>query len=383
MPEKRPDPRTESRAADYGHIELPKEQDRFRMALEQAPVGVALVDMGGTPFYLNPAMSAISGVNPNTCERFSVFAVTHADDLDLTRRLFGELLDGRRDRYVIEKRYYRPDGIETPARLTISLARDHAGTPSFAVVIAEDMAEVQDLRHRLARTIQLDSLAALARGIAHDFNNLLTTVFASLELMLADPTAGPSIRKRAEGALASLDRIRELTRQLQEYARGRRQSRTLFALTPLVDDVARTTLSGTGTKWRVTAPADLPEMTADRAQIAQVLSNLLLNASQAMDGAGEVDILVGMGPIPGAPNPDQSLGDKLRISIRDRGPGIPDAILGRIFEPYFTTRARGTGLGLAICDSIVQAHCGRMTVRSEAGHGTQFDIVLPLECSLT
>lgn len=357
---------------------LPGEAERYRLALEHAAFGVALVGLDGRPLYLNPAMARLSGQDGPGGDGASVFSVTHHDDLDRTRRLFLELLDGRRERYAIEKRFRRPDGSDTPARITVSLARDAGGTPLFAVVIGEDLTEVLELRERLARSSRFESLATLARGIAHDFNNILTTALGSLELLLAEPSAGPAARARAEDAMAALDRIRELTRQLQDYARGRRGRRTRFDAEALATEVARATLSGTATRWRVDARPGLPPLSADRAQVAQVLSNLLQNASQAMAGGGSVAIRIDLAQRPEPPGCDLPAGPRIRFSVKDEGPGIPAEIRSRIFDPCFTTRPGGSGLGLAICDSVVRAHHGRLGVQSVPGRGAEFVVELPV-----
>lgn len=362
-----------------GEPALPPEAERYRIALEHAAVGVALVDLAGRPLYLNAAMARMSDADPlRGLDAGNVASVTHHDDLERTHRLIVELIEGRRERYVIEKRYVRPGGGTTPARLTVSLARDAGGQPLFAVAIAEDLREVEDLRDRLVRAARFDSLSTLARGIAHDFNNMLTSVLGSIELARSDPAAGPDIRARMDDAMAALDRIRDLTRQLQEYARGHRSQHTRFDAVALVREVARAALSGTSTRWRVNAADPMPLLDADRAQLAQVLANLLQNASQAMEGAGEVDIELAVVNRLEPPGADAPPGPHLRFVIRDRGPGIEAGMLPRIFDPYFTTRPGGTGLGLAICDSIVRGHHGRLTVASEPGHGAEFSVLVPL-----
>ena len=118
--------------------------------------------------------------------------------------------------------------------------------------------------------------------------------------------------------------------------------------------------------------APIPDFTGDETQIEQVLVNLLLNAQNAMSSGGQIGITL-----------DYDKEAKIvRMEVRDNGPGIPEEIIKKIFQPFFTTRTDGTGLGLATCLKNVQYHGGSIEVRSKVGHGTTFVVTIPLLCQI-
>jgi two-component system, sporulation sensor kinase E len=122
----------------------------------------------------------------------------------------------------------------------------------------------------------------------------------------------------------------------------------------------------------VTQPAPIPEFTGDETQLEQVLLNLLLNAQSAMPSGGSIEVILAY---------DEDAAE-IRMEVKDDGPGIPEEIQKRIFQPFFTTRTDGAGLGLATCLKNVQYHGGSIELHSEVGHGTTFIVTLPLLCHI-
>jgi signal transduction histidine kinase/CheY-like chemotaxis protein len=238
-----------------------------------------------------------------------------------------------------------------------------------------NVTEERNLRRELARVQRLESLSLFAAGVAHDFNNLLMAIFAGLDLDSAKGASNPERDENRAMARAAFERARDLTRRLLSFAKRGTSERRPTDLRQLLNESIALSLSGSAIqceKHYCESPA-IAEV--DPGQMAQVLSNILVNARQAMDDRGTISASVahvdlpgqdGEGPIP-----------HLRLSIADGGPGIGPDILPEIFEPYFTTKKEGTGLGLAISHAIVTEHSGQISVTSRPGAGATFNIVIP------
>src|SRR2546423_14579984 len=174
-------------------------------------------------------------------------------------------------------------------------------------------------------------------------------------------------------------RARDLAQQLFPFAGGGAQIKRTASIAKLIQDTVSFSLRGSRNRSEFEIAADLASAEIDAGQVSQVIANLVVNADQAMPNGGTLyvscdnlcydtnDVLI----------PDLDPGDYVRIRIRDEGVGIPEKYLKRIFDPYFTTKAKGNGLGLATAYSIIKNHGGLMTVESEVHVGTTFTIYLP------
>jgi two-component system cell cycle sensor histidine kinase/response regulator CckA len=241
------------------------------------------------------------------------------------------------------------------------------------------------LEIEVQRAARLESLGVLAGGIAHDFNNALTAImgYASIAMLDAQAmkAAGDCLREIERGA----KRARDLTQQLLTFAKGGDPLRTSVTLPELIQEAARLVLHGTPVQCRCDFPEGVWAVDADRAQITQVIQNLLRNARQAMPRDGEItvalaneELTAGAKAAPGAPARSALVpGRYVRMTVTDTGEGIKPEHLPRIFEPYFSTRQSGSGLGLATVHSIVKKHGGGIEVQSAPGQGTMFQVWLP------
>ncbi len=233
------------------------------------------------------------------------------------------------------------------------------------------------LQSELARAGKLESLGLLAGGIAHDFNNLLTVLMGNISLIRLDGGLGEdSARSLAQAEKAAV-RARDLTQQLLTFARGGAPIRAAVSLTEVVREVAEFALHGSKVRCEFDLPADLWPANADKGQIAQVVQNIVINALQAMPDGGVINFALSNRQV--GPEMGQVLapGRYVRLDFTDHGPGISPADLGRIFDPYFTTKKNGNGLGLATVHSIVKKHAGHISAESQPGQGTTFHIWLP------
>ncbi len=243
--------------------------------------------------------------------------------------------------------------------------------------IARDISERKRMQEELLKVQKLESLGVLAGGIAHDFNNILTGILGNLSFarMQIDP-AHPVTESLKECESAAMQ-AGELTKQFLTFARGGEPVKTLIDPAPLIRKAASFSLSGSNFKSFLALADNLWCLEADGGQLCQVLHNLLLNAAQAVPGGGTVTVRAGNKTLE-AGNPQRlAPGAYLVIAIEDQGCGIPAQNMGKVFDPYFTTKAGGSGLGLSSVYSIVARHKGRVEVFSKEGEGSRFTVYLP------
>jgi PAS domain S-box-containing protein len=232
------------------------------------------------------------------------------------------------------------------------------------------------LEQQLNQAQRLESLGLLAGGIAHDFNNLMSGIYGPIELALGGPL-DPESATNLSLALSSMGRARDLTRQLLTFAKGGAPVRTVGPLFPFVEESARFALSGGRATCTIDVARDLWPSNFDRNQIGQVIDNLVINAQQAMPGAGAIRISARNASLRQGEAGTLPAGDYVVVSIEDSGIGIPAETLTRIFDPFFTTKETGRGLGLSTCHSIMRRHDGAITAESTPGRGSTFRLYLP------
>src|SRR5256884_2993118 len=234
-----------------------------------------------------------------------------------------------------------------------------------------ELAAAQD---QLVRTEKLRALGEMASGVAHDFNNLLASVLGRAQLLMRrvqDPQQLQWLRVIERSALDGAQTVR----RLQEFTRIRRDQ----PMVPLdVTLVVRDALDITQSRWREepasrgvvievrTELATVPPVLGDAAELREALTNLILNAVDAMPTGGTLGLVT------------TADGDQVEIAVSDTGVGIPPAVREKIFDPFFTTKGpQGTGLGLSLTYGIVVRHGGFVTVDSEEGRGSTFRLSFP------
>jgi signal transduction histidine kinase/ligand-binding sensor domain-containing protein/CheY-like chemotaxis protein len=243
--------------------------------------------------------------------------------------------------------------------------------------IRQQLEKESQLRAELERSARLESLGVLAGGIAHDFNNLLTVVIANLGLAAADDRVTSVAGDLIEAAQRGATRAAELTQQLLTFAKGGDPVRGAVSLPDVVREAAEFARHGSAVRCDISVEPGLPAADADRGQISRVVHNLVLNATQAMPHGGIVRIAMAATQVQPDENPSVSPGRYVKLTIADEGSGIAPEHLPHVFEPYFSTKPKNHGLGLATVHSIIKKHGGHITVQSELGRGTVFQIWLP------
>jgi PAS domain S-box-containing protein len=235
--------------------------------------------------------------------------------------------------------------------------------------IGEDITERKQAEEEHLKLKKLESLGILAGGIAHDFNNLLTGLFGSVEVAKVFLPADHKSHKYLESAMRSMERATHLTQQLLTFAKGGNPIKETLSVGEVITETAQFSLRGSTAKLATHISPDLWLIEADKGQLSQVISNLVINAQQAMPTGGTVTIT--------AENITTIEGNAVQITVQDEGVGIAPQHLDKIFDPYFSTKQRGSGLGLASTHSIITKHNGRIQVSSRLNQGTTFTIHLP------
>ena len=239
--------------------------------------------------------------------------------------------------------------------------------------------QLDGLREQLTESQRLATIGTIAAVIAHEFNNLLTPIVSysqyALQSAESDKPDMELVRKALNKSFQSSSKAGRICASMLALARGE-SSFGKVSVQQLVDETL-TVLARDPQKDGIALRVQVqPELfvNGDVVQLEQVLLNLLINARQAMLGrGGSITIKA-----------QAADGEEARVQVIDTGPGIPEKLLPKIFQPFFTTKGttrkgevKGTGLGLAICKEIVEHHQGRIEVQSEVGKGTTFSVYLP------
>ena len=237
--------------------------------------------------------------------------------------------------------------------------------------------ELKQSQDTLRRADRLSSLGLLTAGLAHEIRNPLVAIRTFTQL-LPERYDDPEFREGFQGlALKEVDRICGLITDLLSFARPSKPNVAPENVNDVVDNIARileTQAKEKGVEISRQFGADLPKAWIDREQMKQVFMNLILNAIQAMTGAGKITLLSRAVERSGV----QPAGEFVQVEVRDDGIGIPEENLHHIFDPFFTSKDEGSGLGLAVSHQIVQEHGGFVTVESTVGKGTSFFIHVPV-----
>jgi PAS domain S-box-containing protein len=359
--------------------DLREKEEKYRLLFESATDGIFILDetgfidcnQKGAEMY-GLTREKIVGRSPGD------FAPERQPDGQLSSEVVGEkvraALSGMPQ--IFEWQPLRAEG--SPFDVEFTLNRLELNGKMCLQAIVRDIGDRKKLEQERLKAQKLEGIGTLAGGIAHDFNNLLQAVFGYISLAKLARDDREKSQEALEEAEKALHAAVKLTNQLLTFSKGGKPVKKTIDLLPVIQNATKFALSGSRTDFHVTVDDGLWMADADDGQISQVIQNIVLNADQAMPDGGRVEITARNVQIPGQDLPQVlEKGNYLQIAIQDTGVGISEKYIGRIFEPYFTTKEKGSGLGLATSYSIIKNHNGIIDVKSVVDKGTTFIIYLP------
>ncbi|MDX9856902.1 MAG: PAS domain S-box protein [candidate division Zixibacteria bacterium] len=356
--------------------ELRESETKFREIAEMLPEAVFESDAEGRITYANQKATQYFGFETRDYSRgLSILDVIVPEERERALASHQQLLRTG-EHGVVEYTGVRKDGVKFPISVRSSrIVRNGVPVGTRGVVIDISMEKAYE-REQL-RSQKLESLGILAGGLAHDFNNLLTGILGNISIARLSEKLDTETDQGLEVAERAAMRARDLTQQLLTFSKGGEPVKKVISVEPVLRESVTFALRGSNVRAEISIAEDLKCIDADAGQISQVIHNLTINAVQAMPEGGTITVRACNRLIKPHSHPALGDGAYVEISVADEGLGIPERLLARIFDPYFTTKQTGSGLGLASSYSIVKKHGGHIDVSSIQGTGTTFTVYLP------
>jgi len=387
-----------------------READQEQMALlattvEQAYEIIMITDHDARIRYINGAFSRLLGYRlEDVGGKYAEMLRSPRHTTEFYETLYRQLVTGTPWRGTL---FYKGKwGEELESEAAITPIRGTDGTVTHMVSVARDVSREKSLQAQMEHMQRLESLGILAGGIAHDFNNILTSIMGSAGLARQSAENGnPVVGEYLDRIETSAERAGDLCRQMLAYSGRSNPVIGRVSLSDAVQEMGRL-LEATIPKHvclEYELAPDLPEVDADRAQISQVIMNLVINAHEAIGGAsssresgggtgGEGSAVQPAGTIrittghvrldsrtraSAVVGGDRDEGDYVFLDVTDTGCGMDADTRQRVFDPFFTTKFTGRGLGMSAVLGIVRGHHGAILLTTEPGRGTSFRVLFP------
>jgi len=360
---------------------LQEERERWHVILMSIGDGVIVTDIEGHVLVLNGEAERLTGYADKEARGKPIATVLPLYQSGQGRRVEGPVADALRSG---ETQYLKStlllktrDGRVLHISDSAAPIRNEDGEVTGTVMVFRDVTERNILEEQAMKARSLEALGVLAGGIAHDFNNILTAIFGNIALAKIYAPADESLQGALSDAERASWRARELTFQLLTFAKGGAPIKKAGFLGDTVRDLSRFFMKGSAVRCEFALPDDLWPTEFDPDQMGQVVQNIVLNAKEAMNGAGLLKIRGRNVVLAHTEVADLPAGDYVEIAFQDTGRGIESEHLNRIFDPYFSLKPAGMGLGLAVTYSVVKRHKGAVIADSILGQGATLTLYLP------
>jgi two-component system sensor histidine kinase AtoS len=341
--------------------------------------GIVTVDLEGRVVTLNPAAELMTGFfTGEVAGRYCTEVFVQTPDL---AEVLMETLANRTPVLGTTLTLRRRGGRGLPVELSVSPLRGSEGKELGVIGVFRDLTRVRQLEERLLRSDRLAAVGELAAGLAHEIKNPLTSLL-TFSRRLTRAFEDAEFRQKFQTVVPrELERINGIVERLLELARPARLTFKPVRVATLLErtiELYGTRIEGQRIQVQRDYTRDLPTIWADQEALYQALVNLVTNALDAMPSGGVLVLRAGWGEVDNLAPGRAGGRRRIAIEIEDNGVGIPAAVVDRVFNPFFSTKDTGTGLGLAIAHKIIDDHGGSIDVRSSAGVGTTFRLLLPL-----
>ena len=330
------------------------------------PVGLIATDKNGNIAFYNSAVEHITGLDLSNARG--------EDPETILPNHFCGLKDALdRGESISEKEMiceFAENKI-VPVSVSASKIINEDGQFVGQVLILRDLGEVRRLQDEIRRKEKLAAVGGLAAGVAHEIRNPLSSIKGIASYFKNKFDEDSDDKEAADVMIREVDRLNRVITELLEFSRPTQLNLKSVDVNDLLEHSVRLVQQEAATKdvtIKLNPPQQLSAVEIDSDRFSQCLLNLYLNALQSMESGGQLTIKYFI-----------TEGSLIKMEIKDTGSGIKSEDLNKIFDPYFTTKAKGTGLGLAIVQKIIEAHKGEITVRSVSGQGTVFTIIIPIK----
>ena len=346
--------------------ELRLSEERYRLIADNVLDLIRTVDKEGIILYASPSHATVLGFDPETLVGKKCSTLLYPEDLDAATRLFREMMRTKQPTPCSDFRYQDVNGnihiIELRGIPVLGANKE----VEKVIIFGRDISERRKTEELLRHSDKLSVLGELAAGIAHEIRNPLTALRGFIQLL---QTENFENKRYLDVMMAEIDRINFIASELLLLAKPQAhhfKRHDLYFLLHSVIKLLEPQTNMDNIRICLTLNAPIPFIYCEEKQIKQVFINLIKNGIEAMPEGGDLFISISL------PNSDQ-----VQIQFIDQGCGIPEELIPRLGEPFYSTKEKGTGLGLMVSQKIIKEHHGQLTIESEVGKGTVVSIVLP------
>ncbi|MCK5541825.1 MAG: cache domain-containing protein [Desulfobacterales bacterium] len=372
---------------------MQESEEKFRGMYEFTQIGIARVSLNSKIIQANNAYCNILGYSEKELIEKTIKDITYPDDIQENIELQAKLQHGKIDFYQMEKRFIHKNGNTVHGMLSGTLIRDKHKNPHYFLENVIDITPIKEAKEnkkelevRLQHAQKMEAIGSLAGGIAHDFNNVLFSIIGFTELTIVDMPEDNKDKSNLNQVLIAANRAKEMVQQILAFSRQTETEKKPVNIQSIIKEVVKLLKSSIPStiEIKVNIDKNCKPAFADPGQIHQVIMNLATNASYAMkERGGVMEFALKQKEIISEDlsiYPNLHTGTYIKLTVTDTGQGIENKIMGKIFNPYFTTKkvGEGTGMGLSVVHGIISDHEGDIIAESQPEKGASFHIFLPI-----
>ncbi|MCK5310991.1 MAG: PAS domain S-box protein [Desulfobacteraceae bacterium] len=377
-----------------GQKDLSASERKYRSILENIDESYFEVDLQGNLMFFNDSSCRIIGYPREQLMGRNYTTYIAKEDVPPVLDVYQGLYTKKLNRGFVEYDIITKNGTKKAIDTSITLLCDEDGNPAGFSGLARDITEKKQaekkqkqLETQIVQAQKLEAIGHLAGGIAHDFNNVLTAISGNTKLLMMDKEGlREKSQKNLNNIMSATERAGALINQVLTFSRQNKETLYPVRFDLILKEAIRFIRSTTSTSIDINTNIHTKKhyILADSTQIHQIIMNLCTNAKYAMEhqNKGTIDISLAITELDNFTGITGNLlqGIFFELSVKDTGEGIPPEVLGKVFNPFFTTKdqGKGTGLGLSTVHGIVKSYGGDIKVKSEVGRGTTFKVYLPV-----